>query len=76
MRNSIHTAAENTTGASGNNGKRQRVLLIIASVFITIALIWALTSSMDRLRNWPSSSSFLLIADLRSKAVADRPRSY
>src|SRR3569623_465223 len=41
MRNSIHTAAENAAG-SGSNGKRQRVLLIIATIFLSIALAWVL----------------------------------
>lgn len=40
MRNTIHTSAENA--AAPANRKRRRVLLIIASVFITIALIWTL----------------------------------
>lgn len=37
MRNSIHTSADGTS--TPGNGKRQRVLLIIASVFITIAVV-------------------------------------
>lgn len=41
MRNSIHTAAENAE-ATGSNGKRQRVLLIIATIFLTIGLAWVL----------------------------------
>ncbi len=41
MRNTIHTAAENAA-AENNNGKRQRVLLIISTIFLTVGLAWVL----------------------------------
>jgi len=42
MRNTIHTSAENVAASENGNGKRQRALLIIATIFITIALAWVL----------------------------------
>jgi hypothetical protein len=42
MRNTIHTAAENAEAPAEKNGKRQRALLIIGTIFLTIALAWVL----------------------------------
>lgn len=42
MRNNIHTSAEVAAAPEKGNGKRQRVLLIIGSIFATAALIWIL----------------------------------
>ncbi|MES2490878.1 MAG: HlyD family secretion protein [Pseudomonadota bacterium] len=41
MRNNIHTAAD-TVAAEPSNGKRQRVLLIIGTIFAVIGLAWIL----------------------------------
>lgn len=42
MRNNIHTAKETAADAEPSNGKRQRALLIIGTIFVTIGIIWLL----------------------------------
>ena len=42
MRNNIHTSKDAASSAEGGNGKRQRALLIISSIFLVVALTWTL----------------------------------
>ena len=42
MRNTIHTAAETAAAPEKSNGKRQRILLIIGTLFAVIGLAWVL----------------------------------